>query len=747
MRVGSTVSTRFERGRAMKLMTLIGAALVLVTTSAAGSVITPAEVISEEYVFNSAVNTINNVGMITPVYHGDDTAAALDAVHVHHGGYTGSFATTAPGGGGSDFFASIGGDTAVEIVYDLTGGGDTPVDSMLVWQYENSGGGPDRVGNHARTIEIRINTEADGSTQFGGPPITVTLLPVTDGDADAANDLNGVNSAQAFELGELSGRYAKVSINDNYYGLQGMVGGGDRVGLGEIRFASVELRVAPPVKAWLMAIHAHPDDEGIFFGGVLPYYAQTLELPVVLVNMTTGWLNADGTQTTDSYTRQAELTEAAVRYGLNVGPVFALFQQTNWNLTIDNSWDRWADYVTDGDDVAEGQRRASRRLAELIRKYRPEVIATHDFDGEYGHPDHKALAFATAAAWDLAAGREAVIDDGVTPATVVTPDGLAGAPWEARKLYVHSYGQGRLFHDHWEAVSIDSDDDGTPDQTPREVANYALSAHVSQGGPHVATVYDPLANGGNSWDDHPSEWWGLYASAVGPDDPVADFVIEGRVYSGWARGDFTARVPVPVATDCSVDVAILDFGVVPVGEQSFREFVITNTGLEMLSGTVVLVGNDCESFTIVPGTESYELGWSDTHTVTVVFTATSNVPGPDCRIDTGSEFCGEVLLSGAVSDVPDAPAPFRLLAYPNPFNPQTTIAFDLPGQATVSLRVFDVAGRLVKTLIGGEAYPSGRHETVWNGRDGVGRQMASGTYFYRLEAGEFQETKRMVLIK
>ena len=127
-----------------------------------------------------------------------------------------------------------------------------------------------------------------------------------------------------------------------------------------------------------MAVHAHPDDEGIFFGGVLPYYAQTLGLPVVLVNMTTGWLNDDGTQTTDSYTRQAELTEAATRYGLDVGPVFTLFQQTNWNLTIDNSWDRLADYVTDGDDVAEGQRKSSRRLAELIRRYRPEVIVTHD---------------------------------------------------------------------------------------------------------------------------------------------------------------------------------------------------------------------------------------------------------------------------------------------------------------------------------------------------------------------------------
>ena len=86
-------------------------------------------------------------------------------------------------------------------------------------------------------------------------------------------------------------------------------------------------------------------------------------------------------------------------------------------------------------------------------------------------------------------------------------------------------------------------------------------------------------------------------------------------------------------------------------------------------------------------------------------------------------------------------------AAPNPFNPQTTIAFELPAHEAVSLRVFDVAGRLVKTMIDGEVYDQGHHEAVWNGRDDGGRQLASGTYFYRLETGEFSETKRMVLLK
>ena len=65
----------------------------------------------------------------------------------------------------------------------------------------------------------------------------------------------------------------------------------------------------------------------------------------------------------------------------------------------------------------------------------------------------------------------------------------------------------------------------------------------------------------------------------------------------------------------------------------------------------------------------------------------------------------------------------------------------------MTLRVFDMAGRLVRNLVTAEPHTPGRHEVVWNGRDDSGRQVASGTYFYRLEAGGFFETKRMVLVK
>lgn len=86
-------------------------------------------------------------------------------------------------------------------------------------------------------------------------------------------------------------------------------------------------------------------------------------------------------------------------------------------------------------------------------------------------------------------------------------------------------------------------------------------------------------------------------------------------------------------------------------------------------------------------------------------------------------------------------------AYPNPFNPHTTISFDLPKQAAVSLRVFDVSGRLVRVLLDGEIVAGGHREVTWSGRDESGQQVAAGVYFYRLDADGYSETKSMALIK
>jgi hypothetical protein len=85
---------------------------------------------------------------------------------------------------------------------------------------------------------------------------------------------------------------------------------------------------------------------------------------------------------------------------------------------------------------------------------------------------------------------------------------------------------------------------------------------------------------------------------------------------------------------------------------------------------------------------------------------------------------------------------------PNPFNPVTTIRYRVPEVTVVSLRVYDGAGRLVRTLVDGSRnHRPGGHEVTWDGRDDSGRRVSSGVYFYQLRADAHSETRKMVLIK
>ncbi|MFH1844051.1 MAG: FG-GAP-like repeat-containing protein [bacterium] len=109
----------------------------------------------------------------------------------------------------------------------------------------------------------------------------------------------------------------------------------------------------------------------------------------------------------------------------------------------------------------------------------------------------------------------------------------------------------------------------------------------------------------------------------------------------------------------------------------------------------------------------------------------------------------EPLQPGVGVPSPDlVPAAFRLHpCQPNPFNPATTLRFDLPATGRVQLSIHDVAGRLVRTLIANEVRPSGHHVTGWDGRDRSGTAAASGLYFCRLTVGSFHATERLVLVK
>jgi hypothetical protein len=83
---------------------------------------------------------------------------------------------------------------------------------------------------------------------------------------------------------------------------------------------------------------------------------------------------------------------------------------------------------------------------------------------------------------------------------------------------------------------------------------------------------------------------------------------------------------------------------------------------------------------------------------------------------------------------------------PNPFNPQTSIHYELPNETFVRLTIFDTSGRRIRTLLE-ESQAAGSHEVMWNGRDDVGNSVSSGVYFYMLDVGKERLTRKLVLLK
>jgi hypothetical protein len=113
----------------------------------------------------------------------------------------------------------------------------------------------------------------------------------------------------------------------------------------------------------------------------------------------------------------------------------------------------------------------------------------------------------------------------------------------------------------------------------------------------------------------------------------------------------------------------------------------------------------------------------------------------------GGTFYLHLCAASGVGDGPPAGGPASLRNYPNPFNPRTTIAFTVRDGSPITLSVFDAAGRRVRTLLRDAALPRGPATVAWDGRDGRGRPLPSGTYVYRLQAGRRVETGRMTLLR
>ena len=101
----------------------------------------------------------------------------------------------------------------------------------------------------------------------------------------------------------------------------------------------------------------------------------------------------------------------------------------------------------------------------------------------------------------------------------------------------------------------------------------------------------------------------------------------------------------------------------------------------------------------------------------------------------------------AVLKTEEAPLVFSLSQNaPNPFNPETIISYSLPQSEQVKLVIYNVLGQQIRTLVNAFK-PAGRYRVVWNSKDDFGHSVSSGIYFYQITAGEFLDTRKMLILK
>ncbi len=187
------------------------------------------------------------------------------------------------------------------------------------------------------------------------------------------------------------------------------------------------------------------------------------------------------------------------------------------------------------------------------------------------------------------------------------------------------------------------------------------------------------------------------------------------------------------------------------------DFVVNNLGTVPLSGHI---SYPTEMELILNGTPvannaAYSVEVGEGYSYTLKYT----VPNP------AQDLTGEIVITSNDTANPAVVIPVRVdtgtatqdagnipLAtalegnYPNPFNPETSIAFALKEGGNVRLAIYNVKGQLIRTLVD-DKLPAGRYQAVWNGKDEAGRGVSSGIYLYRMESADYCKTMKMMLMK
>jgi len=252
---------------------------------------------------------------------------------------------------------------------------------------------------------------------------------------------------------------------------------------------------SPLDKADLLVVSAHCDDELIFFGGTIPYYAGERKLAVQVVYMANG-----------DRARVDEALNGLWYAGVRNAPVFLPLKDV-YTETLRLALLNWDETET------------TRLLVEQIRRFQPEVIVTHDLNGEYGHGAHMATAHCMVNAVPQAAD-----------ASMFPDSAEKYGAWQTEKLYLHLYPENQITMDWNRALTAFGG------KTALEVANDAYHMHVSQLEYH-SNVY--------SDGDYSSLLYGLAFTAVGQDEAKDDFF----EHIDPARlSNYVSATPEPTAT-------------------------------------------------------------------------------------------------------------------------------------------------------------------------------------------------------
>ena len=227
-------------------------------------------------------------------------------------------------------------------------------------------------------------------------------------------------------------------------------------------------------KADILLVAAHPDDELLFFGGTIPDYGVERGARLLVAYMSSS-----------NTTRKSELLNGLWQMGIRNYPVIGTFHDT-YCSTLEDAYKRWKKKDVDA------------FLTELIRAHQPEVILTHDVNGEYGHGAHKLCADAVQRCIAGAADPE------------VNPESAQKyGTWQAKKLYLHLSKENPVHMDWNQPLSTQGGATGI------EAAQKAYLLHVTQQNTH----FEVTDSGKTSCAE-----FGLVLSTVGPDTAGGDFL-------------------------------------------------------------------------------------------------------------------------------------------------------------------------------------------------------------------------------